>query len=287
MVGTTSGTSGQGHFRRRTLLGGVLGAGALTGLAGAGIASGSVSGNGGGVEERWGKVADAFWANFKGNPGEIGAACSVYVGGREVVNLWGGLANRTANRPWRKNTIVRVASTTKGMTAICAHLLVQRGQLDLDAPVVRYWPEFGANGKEHIKVRWLLSHQAGLPIVDGPLTFEQACDWDPVIRALEAQKPLWQPAAPIPHAASVAAARTTAAWADAAVNTNSPRRPRTKPLCSAQHSAAVARPARMVATHATVAAVAVSATSVHSGWPVPPAVTATRVVAVAATAPTG
>ena len=86
-----------------------------------------------------------------------------------------------------------VASTTKGATAICAHLLAQRGELDLDAPVVKYWPEFGAAGKEQIPVRWLLSHQAGLPVVDGPLTFEEACAWHPVIRALEAQKPLWQP----------------------------------------------------------------------------------------------
>jgi CubicO group peptidase (beta-lactamase class C family) len=149
--------------------------------------------NGDRVEEGWGKVADAFRVNFEGNPGEIGAACCVYVGGRPVVDLWDGLADREANRPWGDDTIALVASTTKGATAICAHVLAQRGQLDLDAPVAQYWPEFGANGKDRIPVRWLLSHQAGLPIVDGPLTFEQACDWDPVIRALEAQKPLWQP----------------------------------------------------------------------------------------------
>jgi CubicO group peptidase (beta-lactamase class C family) len=145
------------------------------------------------VEDGWGKVADAFRTNFEGNPGEVGAACCVYVGGRPVVDLWGGLADREANRSWDKDTIVAVASTTKGATAICAHLLVQRGQLDLDAPVVKYWPEFGQASKEQIKVRWLLSHQAGLPIVDGPLTFEEACAWHPVIRALEAQKPLWKP----------------------------------------------------------------------------------------------
>lgn len=158
--------------------------------------SASVSGGGDdlehGVEEGWGKLADAFRANFEA-PGEVGAACSVYVGGRPVANLWGGLADREANRPWGKNTIVQVASTTKGATAICAHMLAQRGELDVDAPVARYWPEFGANGKEQITVRWLLSHQAGLPLVDGPLTFEEACAWHPVIRALEAQKPLWQP----------------------------------------------------------------------------------------------
>ncbi len=173
---------------------GVLGAGALAGLAGHGTASANVSENDSecGVARGWGKVADAFRKNFEGG-GEVGAACSVYAGGRLVVNLWDGLADREANRPWHGNSVMQVASTTKGATAICAHLLVQRGLLDLDAPVTRYWPEFGGGGKEHIPVRWLLSHQAGLPIVDGPLTFEQACAWDPVIRALEAQKPLWEP----------------------------------------------------------------------------------------------
>lgn len=145
------------------------------------------------VEDGWGKVADAFRANFEGNPGESGASCCVYVGGRPVVDLWGGFADSEAGRPWNEDTIAQVASTTKGATAICAHLLAQRGELDLDAPVVKYWPEFGAGGKDQIPVRWLLSHQAGLPIVDGPLTLEEAYAWDPVIRALEVQKPLWKP----------------------------------------------------------------------------------------------
>ncbi|NUT49547.1 MAG: beta-lactamase family protein [Saccharothrix sp.] len=144
------------------------------------------------VEQGWGKVADVFRANFA-DGGEVGAACTVYAGGRPVVDLRDGLADRETGRPWTDDTIVQVASTTKGAAAITAHMLVQRGRLDLDAPVTRYWPEFGANGKEDIPVRWLLSHQVGLPIVDGPLTFEQACAWDPVIRALEAQAPLWQP----------------------------------------------------------------------------------------------
>ena len=145
------------------------------------------------VEDGWGRVADAFRANFASSPGEVGAACCVYAGGRPVVDLWGGLADRAANRPWAEDTIALVASTTKGATAICAHLLVQRGALDLDAPVVEYWPQFGAAGKQDIPVRWLLSHQAGLPVVDGPLSFEDACAWHPVIRALEAQKPAWRP----------------------------------------------------------------------------------------------
>lgn len=145
------------------------------------------------VEEGWGKVADTFRANFDGNPGEVGAACCVYVGGRPVVDLWGGLADSETKRPWNEDTIALVASTTKGATAICAHMLVQRGELDVDAPVIRYWPEFEANGKEEIPVRWLLSHQAGLPAIDRPLTLAEAYAWDPVIRALEAQKPLWEP----------------------------------------------------------------------------------------------
>jgi CubicO group peptidase (beta-lactamase class C family) len=145
------------------------------------------------VEDGWEKVADTFRANFDGNPGEAGAACCVYVGGRPVVDLWGGLADSETKRPWAEDTIALVASTTKGATAICAHMLAQRGELDMDARVVEYWPEFGANGKDQIPVRWLLSHQAGLPAVDGPLTLAEAYAWDPVIHALEAQKPLWEP----------------------------------------------------------------------------------------------
>ncbi len=109
------------------------------------------------VEDGWGKVADAFRANFEGDPGELGAACCVYVGSRPVVDLWSGQADSETKRPWNEDTIALVASTTKGATAICAHMLAQRGELDLDAPVIEYWPEFGANGKDKIPVRWLLA----------------------------------------------------------------------------------------------------------------------------------
>jgi CubicO group peptidase (beta-lactamase class C family) len=117
----------------------------------------------------------------------------VYVHGRPVVDLWGGTADARTNRPWVEDTVAVVFSAAKGATAICAHMLVERGLLNLDAPVVEYWPEFGAHGKEPILVRWLLSHQAGLPVIDLPLTLEEACAWDPVIRALEEQRPLWVP----------------------------------------------------------------------------------------------
>jgi CubicO group peptidase (beta-lactamase class C family) len=144
------------------------------------------------ADEGWGKVADAFQTNFDEH-GELGAAVGLYVDGRPVVDLWGGIADKSSGRSWDEDTIVLVMSTSKGATAICANMLVERGQLDLDAPVVKYWPQFGAEGKSGIKVRWLLTHQAGLPVIDTPLTFEEACAWEPVIHALEQQAPLWEP----------------------------------------------------------------------------------------------
>ena len=86
-----------------------------------------------------------------------------------------------------------VASSTKGATAICANLLVQRGELDLDAPVARYWPEFAAAGKQDIPVRHLLCHQVGLPVLDEPLAIEDFLAWEPPVRALAGQRPVWEP----------------------------------------------------------------------------------------------
>jgi CubicO group peptidase (beta-lactamase class C family) len=117
----------------------------------------------------------------------------VYVGGRKVVDLWGGSADRATGAPYTDDTLQLVFSTTKGATAACANLLAQRGELDIDAPVARYWPEFKAAGKGDIPVRWLLCHKAGLPYVDAQLTLEEALAWDPVIRALEEQAPVWEP----------------------------------------------------------------------------------------------
>jgi CubicO group peptidase (beta-lactamase class C family) len=144
------------------------------------------------VDDGWGPVADAFSANFDQH-GELGAACCVYVDGRPVVDIWGGIANERTGRAWEEDTIALVFSTTKGATAICAHMLVERGELDLDAPVIDYWPEYGGEGKDKTRVRWLLSHQAGLPGIETPLTLEQVCAWEPVIRALEAHTPYWEP----------------------------------------------------------------------------------------------
>jgi len=137
-------------------------------------------------------VRDAFVANFAEH-GEVGAAVCVYVDGRPVVDLWGGVADRRRERRWAEDTVVPVFSSTKGVTAVAASLAIERGLLDPDAPVASTWPEFAASGKEAITVRQVLSHQAGLPLVEGRFTLDEALSWDPVVEALAAQAPLWPP----------------------------------------------------------------------------------------------
>jgi CubicO group peptidase (beta-lactamase class C family) len=137
-------------------------------------------------------VEDAFRANFDVH-GDVGAAFCLYVRGEPVVDVWGGVADVETTRPWDEDTLQLVFSTTKGVAAICAHLLAQRGDLDLDAPVAALWPEFAAAGKDRITTRDLLSHRAGLPVVDQPITPDEALAWDPIVERLAAQKPIWEP----------------------------------------------------------------------------------------------
>ncbi|MFD1535695.1 serine hydrolase domain-containing protein [Nonomuraea guangzhouensis] len=147
---------------------------------------------GGEIAPGFEEVRTAFAANLAGDQ-EVGAAVGVYLRGRKVVDLWGGIADPETGRRWERDTLQVVYSTTKGITAACAHLLAQRGELDLDAPVADYWPEFAANGKDRIPVRWLLTHQAGLPAIDHPITPAQAIAWEPMVTALAAQRPSWEP----------------------------------------------------------------------------------------------
>jgi CubicO group peptidase (beta-lactamase class C family) len=144
------------------------------------------------VAPGWGPVRNAFVANFT-ERNEVGASVCVYHHGVPVVDLWGGLADPTSGRPWTRDTIVLVYSMTKGITAVCANLLIERGRLDPDAPVASYWPEFAANGKGDIPVRWVLSHQAGLAVIDADVTLGEALSWTPVTDALAAQAPNWEP----------------------------------------------------------------------------------------------
>ncbi|MFG1974207.1 serine hydrolase domain-containing protein [Nonomuraea fuscirosea] len=147
---------------------------------------------GGDIAPGFEAVRAAFAANLDSGQ-DVGAAVSVYVHGRQVVDLWGGIADPETGRPWERDTLQVVYSTTKAVTAACALLLAQRGELDLDAPVARYWPEFAAQGKERLPVRWLLTHQAGLPAIDRPITPAEAIAWEPMVDALAAQRPYWEP----------------------------------------------------------------------------------------------
>jgi CubicO group peptidase (beta-lactamase class C family) len=144
------------------------------------------------VEAGFEGVRSAFEANlYEGR--DVGASCCVYWKGRKVVDLAGGVVAPGSEEPYTPDTLQLVYSTTKGATAIAVNRLIERGELDLDAPVVRYWPEFGQAGKAHIPVRWLLDHRAGLIDVDKELTFEEMLAWDPVIEALGQTAPLWEP----------------------------------------------------------------------------------------------
>lgn len=137
-------------------------------------------------------VLDAFVANFTEH-GDVGAGVCVYRDGEAVVDLTGGWARVRARVPYDAHTLQLVFSSTKGVTALCAHLLAQRGLLDLDAPVRDVWPELAGSGTEGTTVAMVLSHQAGLPTIDAQLSLSQALAWQPVIDALEVQAPSWVP----------------------------------------------------------------------------------------------
>lgn len=144
------------------------------------------------VDAGFGAVMDAFVANFVERH-DLGAGCAVYMDALPVVDVWGGIADRRTGRVWNHDTAAVIFSCSKGLLAICAYLLVQGGRLDLDAPVALYWPEFGAAGKVGLTVRQVMSHRAGLPALDADLERGEVLAWAPVIRAIEAQRPLYAP----------------------------------------------------------------------------------------------
>jgi CubicO group peptidase (beta-lactamase class C family) len=143
-------------------------------------------------DERFRAVEQAFAENFP-TYDEVGAALAVMVDGEMVVDIWAGHADAARTRAWERDTIANVYSTTKGMAAICAHRLVERGLLDLDAPVASYWPEFAQAGKEQLPVRYLLGHRAGLPAVKEVLPPGALFNWDAMTAALAKQEPWWEP----------------------------------------------------------------------------------------------
>lgn len=142
-------------------------------------------------DDRFEAVGTAFAANFE-QGGEIGASVAVTIDGEFVVDLWDGLENEGGDR-WRQDTIVNVYSTTKTMTALCLHLLADRGELDFARSVGEYWPDFKANGKQDITVAQVMSHSSGVSGWDEALTPDDLYDWEKVTGLLAVQAPWWEP----------------------------------------------------------------------------------------------
>ncbi len=146
----------------------------------------------GSCHRRFAAVREAFWGNFR-ERGEVGGAVCVLVGGRVVVDLWGGWADPGRAHRWQPDTLVNMFSVGKGLVAACAARLAGQGRLDVDAAVASCWPEFGSAGKGEITIRQLLSHQAGLPAIRRRLPPGSMLDWPVMTAALAAQEPWWEP----------------------------------------------------------------------------------------------
>ncbi len=139
------------------------------------------------------KVAEAFAENFKVDD-EVGSAVSVVQDGKAVVDLWGGWRDAGHSLPWQRDTIVCMMSVAKGVTGICFNMLIDRGLVEIDAPVARYWPEFAQAGKEGVLVRHILDHTAGLPVLTTNKLWPGAMfDREAMCNALAMQAPLWEP----------------------------------------------------------------------------------------------
>lgn len=143
-------------------------------------------------DPRFTNVKELFQRSFDSGE-EMGAAVSFVLDGKCVIDLWGGYYDLAHTREWERDTLVNVYSTTKGLTALCANQLIERGLLGIDVPVSEYWPEFACAGKESITVRSLLSHKAGLCAVRAPLPKDSLYDWHRMCDALAAQEPWWTP----------------------------------------------------------------------------------------------
>jgi CubicO group peptidase (beta-lactamase class C family) len=143
-------------------------------------------------DEKFTGVRAAFEENFAEH-GDVGASVAVSVDGEMVVDLWGGYADENSTTPWEQDTLVNVYSTTKTMAALTLLVLADRGEVDLDANVADYWPEFGANGKGQVKVRHFMSHSAGLSGLAEPVTEHDLYNWDKITAMLASQAPWWEP----------------------------------------------------------------------------------------------
>jgi CubicO group peptidase (beta-lactamase class C family) len=142
--------------------------------------------------ERFAKVHETL-ARSLNSGADLGASVAVLLDGEPVVDIWGGFTDETRSTRWERDTIVNVWSTTKTISSLCLVMLSDRGEVDLDAPVARYWPEFAARGKEGVLVRHVLGHTAGLSSWDEPITLEDLYDWEKCTSLLARQAPWWEP----------------------------------------------------------------------------------------------
>jgi CubicO group peptidase (beta-lactamase class C family) len=143
-------------------------------------------------DARFARVYDALAKGIE-TGAEIGASLCVNIDGENVIDVWGGWRDREHSAKWTEDTIVAVFSATKTVTSLAVLMLVDRGQVDLHAPVARYWPEFGQNGKDKLEVRHLLGHTAGLPAWEPPFSMAEAMDVETSTARLAAQAPWWEP----------------------------------------------------------------------------------------------
>jgi CubicO group peptidase (beta-lactamase class C family) len=137
-------------------------------------------------------LAQEFVRNFS-DRGEVGASLALTVEGRTVVDLWGGVADPATRRPWTGETVSIVFSCTKGATALCAHMLSSRGKLDIDAPVIEVWPEFGRHGKNRVTTRMMLDHSAAVPVLRDTVKPDGLYDWGYLTGRLADEVPFWEP----------------------------------------------------------------------------------------------
>ncbi len=143
-------------------------------------------------DARFARVREALAENFR-DRGEIGASVGLCLEGQPVVEIWGGWADRDRRRRWRRDTLVDVFSVGKAMAAICLLILIEEGRVDLDQPVTRCWPDFGAGGKEAITARMILAHRAGLPGIRRSLPEQAMYESETMAAALAAERPWWAP----------------------------------------------------------------------------------------------
>lgn len=142
-------------------------------------------------DARFEKVRQAFQLNFDQDD-EVGASVAIHYRGRLVVDLWGGFCDAAKTRPWMEDTVVCTMSVVKAFSALCIHQLIGRGELSLEQPVAKFWPEFAAEGKSEITLRWVMCHLSGIPVADLANRGE-IYDWDAMTHAIAVQKPLWTP----------------------------------------------------------------------------------------------